>query len=636
MYIDISLKKTLPLLALGIVLAILLVATFSAKDARFGTTPFYSAVSLGWQQLLGYTLYPFERAAKDLYAGMFGMRTGYADKTGLAAGIPVITYHRLVDDPDGANITFDNFKDQMETLRAAGWDTITLAEYEAYMRGDITLPEKSFLLTFDDGAKQSYYPVDPILKNLGFNAVNYIIVGDSLRDETTYYLSPQEIKNMLATGRWEIGSHSYAGHTPYAVDAAGSEGHFFSDKIWLSAENRIEDDEEFRARIAKDLAGSKYALEETYGTEIHGFAFPFGDTGETSANYPESHSVVIEEAERVYDYAWVQPGVGEFTYNYPHAASFLMRRIRVGPDWNGQRLVEELNRGLGKPIPYEDTLTTDNGWHRTWGTVQFVPDALLFQANPQASGASAFLDGTGAWENYEATFTGDWSRGYVIAMADLKDAQHYRACAFHTGEVSVQSISGDSRETLAKFDAPSVTHGHGVQIGIRTKDGVVQCLFGGRVVAEARGITPTQGGIGLQVWNESPDNAEFAATSLSVRDISGERLTVLPAAIRDDARSASPSVPNTGSRAVSDSEQRSEAHTPATVTTGSVIPLQDAPTNAGASSSQNPNDRDNAEPQLSERQRTRSDIQAWLDDIMKQRRELLEKREKSQSREKNR
>ena len=119
----------------------------------------------------------------------------------------------------------------MKTLKRAGWETVTLAEFESFMRGEQTLPEKSFLLTFDDGAKDSFYPVDPILAALDYEAVNFIIVESSEIPRTVYYLNPKEIARMIRSGRWAIGSHSFDGHRPYPVDASGTTGIFFSHPI---------------------------------------------------------------------------------------------------------------------------------------------------------------------------------------------------------------------------------------------------------------------------------------------------------------------------------------------------------------------------------------------------------------------
>ena len=63
-----------------------------------------------------------------------------------AKSIPVLLYHGIIDKPDGANILLENFKDQMFALKKAGWQTITLDDFYAFMRGEKQMPDKSFLL----------------------------------------------------------------------------------------------------------------------------------------------------------------------------------------------------------------------------------------------------------------------------------------------------------------------------------------------------------------------------------------------------------------------------------------------------------------------------------------------------------
>src|SRR3989339_479020 len=102
--------------------------------------------------------------------------------------IPGLLYHGIIDKPDGANILLENFKDQMFALKKAGWQTISIEDFYAFTRGEKQVPDKSFLLTFDDGRKDSYYPVDPILKALDYNAVIFVISKYSLGQSSNYYL----------------------------------------------------------------------------------------------------------------------------------------------------------------------------------------------------------------------------------------------------------------------------------------------------------------------------------------------------------------------------------------------------------------------------------------------------------------
>src|SRR3989344_4642328 len=204
MYLDISLKKILLLCALGIILYAAVSATFLLKDARYGSTPPFASAGLAVEEVSLRSLYGFLGVVWDIerrVQGVFGR--GHGEEKRTARAIPILTYHRIVHSlNDLNNVTAGNFRDQMLTLKEAGGQTITLPEYHAYMRGDISLPEKSFLITFDDGAKESFYPVDPILSALGYSAAMYVIAHAAEIPDSAYYLSSTEIRRMLKTGRW--------------------------------------------------------------------------------------------------------------------------------------------------------------------------------------------------------------------------------------------------------------------------------------------------------------------------------------------------------------------------------------------------------------------------------------------------
>lgn len=553
-YIDISWRTMLPLLVIGICLALAVWLTFFAKSERYGTTPFYAAVALGWQEATGSPLYSFELLWERFTAALgFGesnmLRT---PNPGEAAGIPVLAYHRLVDEPDGANVTVANFKDQMEALAHDGWQTITLPEFEAFMRGRISLPAKSVLITFDDGAKESYYPVDPILEELGFNAVSYIIVDGSRLPGSTYYLTETEIEQMLKTGRWEIGSHSSVGHTPYPIDASGTEGHFFSDLLWLEESGRRETPAEFKERVAADLSQSKERLEERYGVPVRGFAFPFGDAGEYSIDFPESSDLVINEASDVYAYGFVQTIRGDYTYNYP-SSRFLARRIHVDHDWSGERLLQELAHGMGKGLPYRDSFASDSGWIASWGAAE-IDRGLRVAAMPETAGSSVFLDGTRAWHDYLFEADVVWDSGFAMLLGAVADADTYRACVFSPGSVRLQRVIAGERTVLGSADAPRVARGEAT-IGMRIQGSVTQCLYDGSVVLSVSGLYSTSGGIGFQVWDERVGVAALTVHSLGVRQVLGERvpswsrptaLVPTPAEPIRAPASGAPTIPNTG------------------------------------------------------------------------------------------
>lgn len=184
----------------------------------------------------------------------------YQKKIKNSASIPVLLYHGVIDENDGFNVLKKNFDEQMFALKKSGWQTISLEDFDEFIKGKKQLPAKSFLLTFDDGRKDSFYPVDPILRTIGYNAVIFIITGQTHEKEGKYYLSWPELKYMAKSGRWEIESHGKNDHGFVDISDNKEQGHFLTNKEWLSDQQRIETEEEFKQRIISDLSDAKSDL----------------------------------------------------------------------------------------------------------------------------------------------------------------------------------------------------------------------------------------------------------------------------------------------------------------------------------------------------------------------------------------
>jgi peptidoglycan/xylan/chitin deacetylase (PgdA/CDA1 family) len=271
----------------------------------------------------------------------FFAKSSSENPIGVADGIPVLLYHGVVEEADGSNILLEDFKEQMFALKEAGYQTITLEDFKKFMDGEKKLPEKSFLLTFDDGRKDSYYPVDPILKVLDYNAVIFVItdhIGDS-----GFYLSKNELSKMIESGRWEINSHGKDSHTFSIIDFWGNEGHSLSNRIWIENKKRWETDQEFRDRITNDFVSSKKDLADLFSIEAIGFAFPYGDYGQYSINYKNAEDVIKEEVKKVYKLCFYQYNLQKGNFlNYPDADEFMIKRIKVKPKWSGEELISFL------------------------------------------------------------------------------------------------------------------------------------------------------------------------------------------------------------------------------------------------------------------------------------------------------
>ncbi len=538
MYLDASPKKVFFIIIVTLLLFVSVFFTNVGKTMYFGSTPFFYTVTTSSSYLLNSLLAKIEKST--LYAHAFFSRS---DAQSIERGIPVLTYHRIVkDERDTSNVPLATFRDQMQTLKSAGWNAISLEDFEAYIKGDKQLPDKSFLITFDDGAKESFYPADPVLQAYDYHAAIFVIVASSLTPESTYYLSPEELKWILRTGRWAIGSHSYDGHRPYPADAEGDHGVFFADRLWLPSLNRLETPEEFMARVNDDLTHAKNALEETYNKPIDTFAFPLGNETniEGAANFPEGAADTETSARAIYKIGFLQLNNQGFTFNFPIstasstdissatqnmlATNFIVRRIHVDHDWNGARLLSIMENGRAKQLPYEDDFNVDHGWITAWGTSDIGRNNFTMQSAAAMTSAATFLDGSELWDNYSFDAAANWRDGSVFIQGDLINAKTFDACVFSPGQVEIQSTVNGVTQSLVTQKNPSIQFGENVTMGIRVHGSNIECAWNYASIAEAYSRNHS-GGIGFQIWNETPGQAQLQVSSVIVRPLSSASST---------------------------------------------------------------------------------------------------------------
>lgn len=208
-------------------------------------------------------------------------------------GVIVLCYHdlsRKAEDPYA--VTPRAFADQMAALKASGFETVSLDEFNAHMAGEeVDLPERALLVTFDDGTKSNWIYADPVLRELGFEATDFLITAD-VSQHQPYYLLWEEVEAMQESGRWSFGSHTDDGHGFLATSKRGEEGPFLTNRAWLANEKRLETRGEYEARISADLDRSIARMQAHGLPRPTAFAYPFSAV-ETS-NDPVVSSLLNE------------------------------------------------------------------------------------------------------------------------------------------------------------------------------------------------------------------------------------------------------------------------------------------------------------------------------------------------------
>ena len=93
-----------------------------------------------------------------------------------AAAVPVLMYHHVSPSPGLITVAPETFRAQMSWLAAHGWHSIGCDDFAHFLKGG-ALPDRSVLITFDDGYLDNWVHAAPILAEFGLHGALFLITG---------------------------------------------------------------------------------------------------------------------------------------------------------------------------------------------------------------------------------------------------------------------------------------------------------------------------------------------------------------------------------------------------------------------------------------------------------------------------
>lgn len=438
-----------------------------------------------------------------------------------AQEVPVLLYHGIQKvRTDNFNISEAEFYDQLTSLKNAGYSTIDMSTYIKFINGELELPEKSIMITFDDGRKDSYYRADPLLKKLNFKAIMFLTSGDSIVAGSNYYIDKHELNTMSSSGRWDIEAHADYEGTRQIKTSANSYGNFFGNLRWIDNDSRLESKEEYAARISKELTSSKSKLEAYIGQgEIIAFAYPFGDYAQASSD-KELSDTLLSTTKKHYSQAFIQFRTGEpYSSNYRDTDGLISRRIEVDPSLSGSKLVDLLHRSTAKAIPYTATLSEKDGWRAEWGDLSYDTGSIKISSKSTSTSGAVYLDGTRNMNSYASTarIKSGFDANTSIKLVALYNKNRYVGCSYSASEVRIESLIDDSRSIVAS-SSHTVGDLNGHEIGVQVRaDGVVMCKLDNKTHIEFKiENNSSYGGPAIIVWHPHNGKASISIDKFGI------------------------------------------------------------------------------------------------------------------------
>ncbi|RKN85481.1 polysaccharide deacetylase family protein [Paenibacillus ginsengarvi] len=192
--------------------------------------------------------------------------------------VAVLMYHHIHDtDESSSTITSALFEQQLTYMRDKGYQFISLAEFENFMKGG-AVPDNAVFVTFDDGYESFYSHAYPILGKFGVPATVFVITDkqDNPQEYQPPYMTPVQVWEMTSARPGIISAqcHTHGMHndpvTPYMTHR-------------LVIDGAKETEEQYRSRIAADTAACIERMTPLGPEPINALAYPYGVYDRTSA-----------------------------------------------------------------------------------------------------------------------------------------------------------------------------------------------------------------------------------------------------------------------------------------------------------------------------------------------------------------
>lgn len=186
-------------------------------------------------------------------------------QAGALAGNSVVTYT-------------EDFEAQLCWLSQNGWESVTAAQAAAYYRGDAALPQKSVLITFDDGYLSNAVYAAPLLRQYGAKATVFLVTGAIKTGEQTF--SAKAVQMMTReTLEANADVFEYAAHTHDLHRATGAGRSALTDATAQAA--------------AEDLRACQALLGTLRGGNPQAFSYPYGFSDEKTRTLLSENGVQI-------------------------------------------------------------------------------------------------------------------------------------------------------------------------------------------------------------------------------------------------------------------------------------------------------------------------------------------------------
>ena len=404
-----------------------------------------------------------------------------------------IAYNGIVykSKEDGKIVNLQAFNEQLQTLKASGYQTIRQQDIiNAYNTG-ASLPEKALLLIFEDGIYDSAVFVQPSLEECNYIAT-MCTYANNLSDTENHYITGDSAKELEGTSFWELGSNGYRlsyinifdrfenyfGHmtTDEFLDVHNylkrDYNHYLMD--FLRDENRLRQEsvEDMEKRISWDYE----KMDEVYQTELGYvpglYILMHSNTG-AYGNDPLVSKKNEEMMQKVFAMNFNRQGS---CLNMMDASIYDLSRLQARQYFTTNHLMMRIWDDTGHQVKFrlgDAEVAAD--WKRLVGVTEFSDHRIMVTSMPYGTGAVMLNKDVSGDIDITCRMQGNKVGRQSIALHADENGEGGVIVELHNGVLYI--LDSSSTEPLFKLDLFEFDGGPYVSMAEEELEGKIACCM---------------------------------------------------------------------------------------------------------------------------------------------------------------
>ncbi|MGX8790544.1 polysaccharide deacetylase family protein [Oceanobacillus sp. M60] len=312
-------------------------------------------------------------------------------------GFLAISYFGVDRSGSTQHVSKEQLEKQLTVLKEQGFETISQQQILEYYHEGKLLPEKALYLSFEDGRTDSSIFSQSLLEELNYKATMYTY-ANKFEERDTKFLKPNDLKTMMRSGYWELGTNGYQlsyintfnenGESLGELDNIPIPDHpdieYYNHYLMDYLRDEYMIPKETRREMEERILNQYNKMHESYTEHFNEIPNAYAIMHANSMYNNMDQSVESINEKMITDNFSLHFNRDLTSFNGPKTDIYNLNRLQVAPWWSTNHLLMKIQEDYDWGIQFENgDESIANLWSINGGVGEFVGEKIILTSQPE-------------------------------------------------------------------------------------------------------------------------------------------------------------------------------------------------------------------------------------------------------------